>query len=129
MVHNHTSSKTSTYPDGVTTTWYADGCLEWRRGGKLSNVYGGPAVEHSNGMLEYFENDERHNLTGPAIVTQQGEGQWYVRGRAIAGEIARAALASGLEAGLTGDALETALLNAADSADSALSDSTGDIAA
>lgn len=111
MVHDHGSSKTSTYPDGVTTTWYADGCLEWRRDGKLNNVYGGPAVEHSNGTLEFFEDDERHNLSGPAIVPLQGEGNWYVRGQAIPAEVAQAAIA----AGLTGDALEDTLLRAIDS--------------
>lgn len=110
MVHNHGSRNTSTFPDGVTTTWYADGCLEWRRNGKLSNVYGGPAVEHSNGSLEYFEDDERHNLSGPAIVPLQGEGSWFVRGQAIPTDVAEAALA----AGLTGEVLERALLSAVD---------------
>jgi hypothetical protein len=41
----------------------------------------GPAVIHNNGCLEYWNQGQLHNISGPAIETVKGKSVYYLFGR------------------------------------------------
>lgn len=43
----------------------------------------GPAVEWSNGSLEWWINDLRHRLDGPAIEWGNGNLEWWINGKRL----------------------------------------------
>lgn len=49
----------------------------WLNGGKLLHNEDGPAVEFTNGDVEYRQNGKLHRVDGPAIVCVDGHKEWY----------------------------------------------------
>ena len=43
----------------------------------------GPAVIHNNGCLEYWNQGQLHNISGPAIQTVKGKTVYYLFGRRL----------------------------------------------
>lgn len=49
--------------------------------GFLQSVDGEPSILFTDGSKQYHDRGELHKVTGPAIVTANGKGYWFYRGR------------------------------------------------
>lgn len=55
----------------------------WRSGGLLHRT-NGPAIEYSNGDLEWFVNGRRHREDGPSFIKHSYEyKEWWINGHRI----------------------------------------------
>ena len=59
-----------------------DGTQEWvNMAGELHRSGGLPAVIRADGIQEWYQNGERHRVSGPAIVFADGAEMWYQHGK------------------------------------------------
>ena len=46
----------------------------------------GPAVIHSNGWQEYWQNGKKHRTNGPAVIESNGYQEYYLNGKYLTKE-------------------------------------------
>jgi len=56
------------------------GTKEWYQNDQRHRI-DGPAVEHTDGTKQWFQNGRRHRTNGPAVERVNGDRIWYFEGR------------------------------------------------
>ena len=61
---------------------FSNGLREWYQNDKLHRV-GGPAIEYADGSKSWYQNGLRHRLDGPAVEDKNGHTAWYINNEEI----------------------------------------------
>jgi len=61
---------------------YPDGSKEWYRNDKRHRI-DGPAVEWADGLKHWYLNGKLHRVDGPAYEFSDGKKQWWLNGKRV----------------------------------------------
>ena len=57
--------------------------MEWRNEKRHLHRTDGPAVEYTDGYLEWWINGKRHRVGGPAVIWEDGTQEWWIDGQQL----------------------------------------------
>jgi hypothetical protein len=66
---------------------YPNGTLLWYKNGLLHRDGDNPACIGEDGSLHWYKNEKRHQVTGPAVINQNNEYQYWINGIDITKEV------------------------------------------